>query len=362
MKMKKTFSAVPFYVAMLFLLPSCEETFEPVKTVVHGKGLFICNEGNFTFGNASLSFYEIDSLKIQNQVFYNSNIFPVGDVLQSMSILDSIGFMVINNSGKILVFNTNSFKHFTTIGGLNSPRYIHFVNSNKAYVSDLYSKYITVIDPVNYEVIGSLYAGGSTEQMIMVGKYLFATSWSMEKQLYKIDTENDLLKDSLEVTLQPNSIVKDKNDMIWVLSDGAYAGSPAGQEIPALTLIEPLSFKVIHEFYFPDLESSPSKLTINGGGDTLYYILNSWSEATGIESGIYKMPVSKEELPSAPFIFQGSKRFYGLGIDPVTSEIYVSDALDYLQEGWVFRYNTRGFCTDSFRVDIAPGSFCFTEN
>ena len=36
-----------------------------------------------------------------------------------------------------------------------------------------------------------------------------------------------------------------------------------------------------------------------------------------------------------------------------------SDAVDYVQDGTVYRYTRAGVFVDSFRVGITPGAFCF---
>ena len=346
-------------ILMCTLLMACDDSGVKPEYKTRNRGVFICNEGNFTFGNASLSYYDPDSLRVYNQVFYNTNLFPPGDVIQSMTIRDSIGFMVINNSGKILVINKNSFKHIATISGLNSPRYMKIAGPAKGYVTDLYTKSIAIINPLTYEITGSIPVGASTEQLVLHGEDMYVAGWSMNNKIYKIDTRSDSLIDSLTVTLQPNSIVSDRNNMLWVLSDGAYEGSPAGHEIAALTKIDPVSFTIQHAFTFPGIEYSPSGLCINSTGDSIYYINGSWSGSGNQDKGVYKMSVDAVSLPDAPIIPEKKRLFYGLGVDPVNSDIYVSDALDYLQKGWVFRYSAGGYQLDSFKVDIAPGSFCF---
>ena len=47
-----------------------------------GQGLFICNEGNFQYGNATLSYYDPTSKTVQNEVFYRANAMKLGDVAQ----------------------------------------------------------------------------------------------------------------------------------------------------------------------------------------------------------------------------------------------------------------------------------------
>lgn len=314
------------------------------------------------FGNSSLSFYRPDSLKVYNQVFFNANIFPPGDVLQSMTLLDSMAYLVINNSGKILVMNAGTFRHVATISGLGSPRFIEIVDQHKAYVSNLHARSITIIDPLSFEITGTIDVGGTTEQMVRHGEALFATGWSMNNQVYKIDAGTDTVIDSLTVALQPNSIVADRNGVLWVLSDGAYQGAPCGWEWPALSKIDPESFSVMEKFTFPEKNLSPIRLSVNGTGDTIYFISHGWTNASGSGSGVYRMSVDAVRLPEEPFIRAEGRLFYGLGVDPECSDIYVSDAMDYLQPGLVYRYSASGNPLDTFGVDIAPGSFCFRNH
>ncbi len=51
--------------------------------------------------------------------------------------------------------------------------------------------------------------------------------------------------------------------------------------------------------------------------------------------------------------------FYGLDIDPYTNDVYVADALDYVQQGVVYRYDSYAQPVDTFKTGITPGAFCF---
>ncbi len=352
---------IPSLLFMLILFGiSCKKTLPPeIVEYKKSKGVFICNEGNFTYGNASLSFYEPETETVSNNIFYNANNFPLGDVCMSATIKDSLIFLVINNSGKISVINTKTFKHEATVTGLTSPRYILMISNTKAYITDLYDKNITIINPETFQKTGSVFIGNGTEQIVRYKNTAFVTGWSYNNKVYKIDIDTDKLVDSLTVTKQPNSIVLDKNNKLWVLSDGGFSGIPGGQEIPALTKIDAETFNIEKIINFPSTETSPSRLSLNGTRDTLYFINGSWGGTADTEKGIFRMSVNSENLPTAAFIPQNEKLFYGLGIDPVTSGIYVSDAKDYIQKGIIYYYKPEGTLQDSFKTDIIPSYFCF---
>jgi len=347
---------------LFFLIASCSE--EPVETVFFnfkgGEGVFICNEGNFMYGNASLSFYDSNTRKVTNHIFQARNGAPLGDVVQSMNILGDRGFVVVNNSGKIYVIDTETAEFKGSITGLSSPRYIHFVSSEKAYITDLYNTKITIINPETLQKTGSIdvseplsqFLQHSTEQMVQWGKYVFVSCWSYDNTVLVIDSETDRVVEEIEVPIQPKSMALDKNSKLWVLTDGGFEGNPFGFEAPALVKIDASTFEVERLWRFAK-GNHPSGLTMNATADTLYFLnLHVW-----------QMPVDATKLPESPFIespytdtYGG---FYSLSIDPKTSDVYVGDAIDHRQDGMVYRYSSSGELKDHFRVGIAPGYLVF---
>lgn len=349
-------------------MPSCmEDNFNdsPLKTDKKD-GVFILNEGNFTYSNASLSYYDRDSNTVINDVFYRTNSKPLGDVAQSMVLRDSLAYIVLNNSGKIYIINKHNFNYVAKITGLSSPRHIHFVNDAKAYVSDLYAKAITIVDPMSYAIIGKIdldnhnsnFQQHSSEQMLNIGNKVYVNCWSYDDKVLVINSDLDEVMDSIKVGKQPNSMVLDKNKNLWVLSDGAFTGSSFGQENASLTQINTSTNEIIKTFVFEDIDASPSHIQINESGDSLFYIYGNWGTSL-TASGIHAMSIIDEMLPSSPIVPQSNGIFYSLGIDQKNHELYISNAKDFSQEGIVYRYTTEGTRIDAFDVGINPSYFCF---
>ena len=320
---------------------------------ITGSGLFITNEGNFMYGNASLSYYDPEKKQVENEIFFRANGFKLGDVAQSMVIRDGIGWIVVNNSGVIYAIDIYTFKEVGRIEGFTSPRYIHFLNDEKAYVTQIWDPRIYIVNPRTYEITGYIqtdmdFETGSTEQMVQYDKYVFTNCWSYQNRILVIDTETDTVCDEITVGIQPTSLVMDKYNKIWTVTDGGYEGSPYGHEAPSLYCIDAATRKVEKQFKFK-FGDWPSEVQLNGTRDTLYFI----------NKAIWRLPVTATNFPVKPFVPYQNTLYYGLTVNPFNSEVYVADAIDYVQDGVILRYSPEGELLDEFYVGIIPGAFCW---
>ncbi len=338
-----------------------DELWEAVKyDNIPYEGLFVINEGNFMYNNASITYYDIDGKEAMQNVFFNTNGLTLGDVAQSMTIRDSLAYVVLNNSGKIIVLNAYNFQYIGKIIGLDSPRYIHFISDSKAYVSDLYSQSIHIVNPQTLEKTGSINISNpnsnfyqhSSECLLQIDSLIFTNAWSFDNQILVINANTDKLIDSITVTKQPNSMCLDNLNRLWVLSDGGFEGSPYGKDAASLTCIQTDTRKIISEIVF-DEDYSPKSLSINATGDTLFYI----------NKDIYYLAIHQMDKPEifieSPYSESQVGGYYRLGVDKRRKEIYVADAKDNVQTGEIFRYSGNGNLIDQFDAGIIPGNFCF---
>lgn len=334
------------------------------------ESLVIVNSGNFTFSNSSLTVWNQEEGARQD-VFASANGFKLGDVAQSATVNGDLLWIVVNNSNIVFAVDKTTFKEVGRIDeGLTSPRYIHFVSDDKAYVSQMYTDKIAIVDLKTYQVSGYVdiavaedsVGQGSTEEMVQIGDFVYVNLWSYDNSIVKIDTRTDKEVARTEVGIQPYSIVKDCDDIIWALCDGGgWPENPAGYEAPSLVHLNPETMSVIGEFYFP-LGTSVSKLCTNSKNTRLYFICNEYDE-NGVNIGGVCMFDVKRSAPVISILVPSEGRYlYSMTVSPITEDIFVADALDYQQPGVIYRYADDGKPLGTFDAGIIPTSYAWIRN
>ncbi len=334
----------------LALLSSCIKESDPIITgleraYLSGSGVYIMNEGNFRSGNGSLSFFSYDSMKIFNNIFREANDRPLGDVPYSIGLNGSKAFILVNNSNKVEVANLNDMRSVTTIERIVSPRYISFINSQKAYVTSLYSDSIRVIDLQSNTATGYIQLKNTSESIVSISSRAYAANWTGGSKIFVINTLSDEVIDSIEVGIEPESMVVDRNKTLWVLCNGGWKREHYAELIAINTSTNTIS----NTFTFPSLSDSPTCLQIDGSGQYLYYL----------HDGVRRMAIGSETLPSTTFIPQAGYYFYRMGVNPFNNEVFVTDARDYLKKGIVLRYSSEGSLLSLMEADIIPGNMFF---
>ena len=337
---------ITLIVLFITLIVSCKKIEEQAGgSFLAGDGVFLVNEGNFMGGNGSLSYYSYDSSKIYNNLFFKVNGRPLGDVPNSMEVFGDMAFIVVNNSGKIEIIKKSTLQSVTTLTGLISPRNMGFVNSSKAYVTSMYSDSLIVINLNNFTISGYVNIRRSSESIVVSGDKAFVASWVGGKEVMVINTLTDEVRDSVEVGIEPESMVIDKNNILWVLCNGGWMR----ENFAELDGINTVTNSIDKHIVFPNIQSSPSCLKIDGSGEILYYL----------ENGVHSMSIDSQDLSADPLIPQTANYFYKLGINPSNGDIFVTDAVDYQQNGHLLCYNSNGTLLSDHMTDIIPGSMCF---
>jgi hypothetical protein len=327
---------------------SCKKDEPPVKediTVTGNNVAVVSNEGNFLTGNASLSKIDLDNGNVDNDVYFDVNAMPLGDVCQSISFSSNRAYIVVNNSQKIVACNPATWQTEFTITGFNSPRHFKEVTPGKAYVTDIYEGKIAVVNLITQQITSYIPCNGASEEMLVSGQYAFITRPS-SYYVKVINIFTDVVVDSILTGYGSNSIVQDANGKIWVLC-GGDAGLSA---LPQLVRINPVTLSVENSLSFSSAATSPYALTINRTYDTLIYL----------NDGVYSLPVVASAVPSTPVVAQASgSSFYGVDVHPYSGQLFICDAMGFTQQGKIHRYKMNGTFLASYTVGYIPNNIYF---
>jgi hypothetical protein len=315
------------------------------------------NEGAFGSGNGDISVINPNDNTIINDVFYNVNGYPLGDIAQSVFIRNNKAYIVVNVSQKIEVVSLPGFNRITTISGLGSPRYM-ISHNNKGYVSDWSGNNIRIIDLSTNNVTGSYTTGNGPEQMEITNNRLFVVNsggYDIDSTVTVINLltgQNDTV---LNVGINPNSIKTDAEGKIWILCGGTtgpdYIGGTSDDKGGSLWRINPANYSVEAVFAMNQFEH-PFKMQLSGDGRRIYFL----NGIDGYNGSVFSMNITDTTLPLIPVV---SRNFYGLGIHPSTGRIYGGVSPSVTQSGYVLIFSREGIQTDSLLAGIGPGNFGF---
>ncbi|MFM2048100.1 MAG: hypothetical protein RI955_648, partial [Bacteroidota bacterium] len=203
---------------------------------------------------------------------------------------------------------------------------------------------IAIVDLNSNTIIGNIPCNGWTEQMKLSYGKVFVTHPTTHK-IDIINTLTDAIEDSLTIGYASNTIKEDKNGKLWV----SCSGDATKNKYASLHRINPINNKVEQSYTFTNANDKCWRLCFNATNDTLYFL----------NKDVFRMPIQASALPSIPFIKQGTNNFYGLAIEPLTNIIYIADAVDYTQQGKIYRYKTNGTLINNFNAGIIPSDFNF---
>lgn len=360
---------IVFSLCLLALLVSaCKPEDPPTPTdnpsgVTVGKGVFVINEGNFGYANSTLSFYDPVADTVANSLFFQVNHAPIGDTGESLCLIDGKLYIVVNSSNYIYKVDASSVYCDTTqpyiLGDFVQPRYMHAVSNTKAYVSDLASTELWIINPEDMTHTGSISMGKTTETMVQVGQELYVTNWSraylptMENtSVQVVDLVNDVKVADINVGMEPNGMVVDKDGFVWVLCEGDSYDFTA--EVPStLWRIDP---RLKTSTLVKTFEKKALNLAIDPQGASLYYIYGGdWVNG----GDLCRFNIDAQEQDTTFRIEADGLMFYKIAVNPENGDIYLSDAKTYVQNGTVYRYSSDGLLMSSFTAGICPGFMLF---
>lgn len=337
------------------------------------RGFYLVNEGNMGSNKCSLDYYDYTTgLYARN--FYaerNPNVIKeLGDVGNDIGIYGSKLYVVVNCSHKVEVMDAYTG---IRIGQVDIPncRYVRF-HRGKAYVSsyvgpvlidpDAPKGAVYEIDTLSLAVTRKVTVGYQPEEMEVVDDYMYvANSGGYRAPDYDNTVSVIEMIDFKQVRQIPvginlHRLKRDSYGKLWVSSRGNYNDVPSNLYVldkkPGYN-----SMEVIDELGIPC-----SNMAIHG--DSLYYYSTEWSNYTQSNTITYGIiDVRTRQRVSTSFITDGTEREitipYGIAVHPVTGDIFVTDAKNYVSSGTLYCFDRSGKKKWSVRTGDIPAHIAF---
>ena len=335
------------------LFTGCEKSENPPENTGYSNGIYVVNEGTYTQNNGSISFVDIEQNTITNGIFEAANNRSLGDVVQSLSVVnDSIGYIVVNNSAKVEIVQLKSFRTKSDPIQVNYPRYFLQVSSDQGYLTaGSFQGYVYTIDLNTATKTDSIAVGFGPETMLLINDRVYVANsggWASDSTLSVIDIDLDEEIDKIQVGIGPVDLTTDSEENIWVYCKG-YTNYNDIETDALLQKVDPVTKSILWEAKVGkalDYSSTPAKCASSGDGSTIYYLR---------PDGIYEINAVNPQLSLDPLI---AGNFYGLDADPHDGKIYLFET-SFSGNGLLKIYDADGNLLSEGMVGVGPSGAVF---
>lgn len=335
-------------------------------------GFYLLNEGNMGSNKSTLDYYDFSKGVFQRNIYGATNpTVPkeLGDVGNDIAIYGQRLYAVINVSNKVEVMEAKTAKR---IGQIEIPncRYIKF-DGRYAYVTSYagpveinpnYTQkgYVAKVDTATLQIVDKCIVGFQPDCLEITGGKIYVansggymgagSTEKYERTVSVIDLATFKEDKRIDVAYNLHHILADKRGDLWVTSRGDYKQLPS-----RLYFLDKARQKITDTIPIPVSNYYLS-------GDSLYVYSTEWSYVTYSNVITYGIVNTKtREVVSRAFITDGTDKEieipYGIMVHPVTKDIYVTDAGNYVSPGLLYCFNKEGKKKWSVRTGDIPGHF-----
>lgn len=333
-------------------------------------GFYILNEGNMGSNKATLDYYDFSAATYTRNIYGAAN--PdvpkeLGDVGNDLAIYGSKMYAVINASNKIEVMDATDARR---VGKIDLPNCRSVkCHDGYAYVTsyagpiEINPQYtqkgvVAKIDTTTFQIVDRCVVGFQPDGIeIAMGKIYVANSGgymvpNYENTISVIDIQTFKEERRIPIAINLDRLLCDTHGQLWVTSRGDYFDTEARL----------ICYDLRKERVTASFNCSVSDLWLHD--DHLYYVGTSWSNITMSNTFNYGIiDIATLSKISENFIADGTEKEikipYAVAVHPITGEIYVSDARNYVNPGYLHCYSPDGIRRWSVRTGDVPAHFAF---
>jgi YVTN family beta-propeller protein len=333
-------------------------------------GFYLLNEGNMGMNLSTLDYYNSGTGIYSSNIY--STINPgatkeLGDVGNDLKIYGGKLYAVIAMSDKVDVMDVHTAKR---IGQINVPscRYITFYK-DKAYVSSYatvaggtpgVNGYVAEVDTATLQVIRTVAVGRQPEEMAVTGDKMYVANSGgysqghFERTVSVVNLNTFSETKRIDVALNLHHVKADQYGDIYVTSRGNY------YDVHSKLYVIDSQKDIVKD----SLPTAVSDLWISGDSAFIYGV--EWSYVTNKNTVTYSVvDIKNERVLADMFITDGTEKQIttpsGVAVDPTTKEIYVTDAKDNLLPGTLYCFSPAGKKKWSVTAGNIPGHFAFVR-
>lgn len=379
--MKRIFLKI--FLPLLMVATSCrdDELVVPTEFDIVGdeqfgtgvRGLYLLNEGNMGSNKCTLDYYDYHTGLYARNFYSERNpqvIKELGDVGNDIGIYGVKMYVVVNCSHKVEVLDAYSG---VRIGQVDIPncRYVRF-HRGKAYVSAYVGPVLIdpeaprgavfEVDTATLEITRKVTVGYQPEEMEVIDDYMYvANSGGYRAPDYDRTVSVIQMVDfkqvrQIDVDINLHRVKRDAYKQLWVSSRGDYGERPSRLYV----LGKRAGYNEMQ--VIDTIDVACSNMAIKG--DSLFFYATEWNNYTQRNTVSYGIiDVRTHEVISTNFISDGTEQQitipYGIAVHPVTGDIFVTDAKNYVSSGTLYCFDRQGRCKWSVRTGDIPAHMTF---
>lgn len=315
-------------------------------------GVYVLNSGKKGSNNSSLSFYDFETKKVEEDIFKKKNGRGLGDTANDILIYGSKIYIAVSNSNVIEVTDLQgkSLKQIVSDGDPLQPRFFASHNG-KVYVS-LFDGYVARLDTTSLSIESKVKVGRNPEQLVIANNKLYvansggldySTPVGYDKTVSVVDLPTFKEKSKIEVVINPVSVRADSQGDVYVISNGNYNDIPnTFQRIDSKT----------DEVSKVEVTNATEMASI---GDKFYIIYSQYEADWSQTISYISFDAINEKVISDNFITDGTTiaKPYKVGADAASNYIFVTES-DYKTNGDVYVFDTAGKLQFKFEAGLNP--------
>ncbi len=333
-------------------------------------GFYLLNQGNMGMNKSTLDYLDY-ATGVYNLNIYasaNPNVpMELGDVGNDLAIYGSKMWAVINCSNKVEVMRASDAVRLGQVEIANC-RYITF-HKGYAYVTSYagpveinpdYKQrgYVAKIDTATLQIVARCDVGFQPDGIAISGNKIYVANSggymapNYDHTMSVISLDSFTVTETIGVVPNLHNILVDKRGDLWISTRGDYYDNKS-----KLYCYSPGAHAVIDSIDVPVSAMTQC-------GDSLYIVSTEWNYVTmsnNVTNAIINTAIRQKVSDS--FITDGTqskiKVPYGVAVNPVTKEIYVTDAGNYVNPGWLYCFTPEGVMRWRVRTGDIPSKIAF---